>query len=141
MTIYITLLGIGLEVVRVRMLNVLLVDDNPEILAMNRQILQYLGCRVTAYTDPLRALKLVQRHNPYDVIITDIKMPVMNGVDFFRAVKHLHPHAVIIFTSVSSSTEMHKVIRVKGVCDYLFGGCFTIGRFKKALDNAARLSA
>jgi two-component system, NtrC family, C4-dicarboxylate transport response regulator DctD len=119
------------------MVDVLLVDDNPEILTLNKRILQHLGCRVTAYSEATRALTLLEIHNPYDVIITDVKMPVMNGVEFFHAIKHRHPDAAVIFTSVSSYAELQSVAihQLKGAVDYLFGGCFTISRFKKALEK------
>lgn len=124
-----------------KMVNVLLVDDNREILNLNKRILQYLGCRVITYQDARQALKLLEYINPFDVIISDVMMPNLNGVQFLKEVKKRHPDANIILTSVATSPELHLGAQVKEASYCLFGGYFTINHFKKALDSTLPMAA
>lgn len=118
------------------MWNILLVDDTPASLTLNKHLLRVIGCNVTTSSCPLEALKLLERDNPFDAIITDIRMPKMNGVEFFHAVKALHPRATVIFASVCSQTEWKHVIPAQVAAYSLFGGYYTVNRFKSALENA-----
>ena len=69
---------------------VLCVDDEPAILAMLERALgsQY---EVVARTDPEAALALVQPGR-FSVVISDMKMPGMSGVEFLEQVKKIDPH-------------------------------------------------
>jgi CheY-like chemotaxis protein len=122
------------------MVNVLLVDDTPEILILKKRILQHLGCRVITYSEAAQALKLLEYINPFDVIITDMMMPNMNGIQFLEAVKTRHPNARVIVTSVSPYPELKSRAKRKGAAYCLFGGYFTIDHFKQAL-SAVQLRA
>jgi CheY-like chemotaxis protein len=117
------------------MLNVLLVDDNPDILSLNKHLLMHLGCSVTTRNDPCNALQLIEESNPFDVIITDVKMPKMNGIEFLKAVRARYPFAPIIFTSASSHAEMKLLVPPEEAKHSLFGGCFSLSRFKAALEG------
>jgi len=49
-------------------------------------------------------LELFKQHNP-DIIVTDIKMPKMNGIDMIKAIKDINPDIKVIFTSAHSESE------------------------------------
>lgn len=49
-------------------------------------------------------LELFKKHNP-DIIVTDIRMPKMNGIDMVRAIKEINPNVRVIFTTAHSESE------------------------------------
>ena len=67
-------------------LRVLLVDDDPLVLAALGRSLLRAGCRVTAVSTPEEALALLRgRPDDYDVLLTDLSMPGMTGLELARA--------------------------------------------------------
>jgi len=80
---------------------ILLVDDNVEFLDSTRDVLESEGYEVVTANNGLDALHLSQR-DPYDVVLMDIKMPRMNGVESFIKMKADRPRIrVILFTAYS----------------------------------------
>jgi len=76
---------------------VLVVDDEPQLVAIEKQMLTRLGYRVTACHDSTEALEIF-RNQPkaFDVVITDMSMPRMNGAAFSRAILAIRPDTPII---------------------------------------------
>ncbi len=71
-------------------LYVLAIDDDPTILQMVKDILQAHGHTVTTAPDAETGLQLLQSQSPdkpFDLIVSDIMMPGMNGLEFLQAVK------------------------------------------------------
>ncbi len=62
---------------------ILLVDDEKEIRAVLRELLSERGCTVTTCESAMAGLQCAERM-PFDIVISDIKMPGMNGVTFFE---------------------------------------------------------
>ena len=75
-----------------------MVDDNRMGLVARQAVLEELGYRITALTAPAEALELAAREK-FDLIITDYKMPVMDGIEFIRRVRKHAPAAPIIIIS------------------------------------------
>lgn len=69
------------------MTKILIVDDDPDILELLRlEFEDDPTCRADITTDVAKALALARKH-PYKVIITDWRMPVMNGTEFVSALR------------------------------------------------------
>ena len=66
-------------------LNVLVVDDMPAIRRMLRQMLQHLGVKgdIREAGDGQEAWEVLQER-PFDLVVCDINMPRMNGLDLLR---------------------------------------------------------
>jgi PAS domain S-box-containing protein len=75
--------------------NILLVDDEEGIRKVLGISLMDLGYRVHTAADGKQALALYHRHHP-SVVITDIKMPVMDGIDLLQHIKQENPEAEVI---------------------------------------------
>jgi len=74
---------------------VLLVDDEAGIRKVLRISLEDGGYRVHTAQDAVRALEIFKKHSP-PVVMTDIKMPGMNGIDLLKALKELNPDVEVI---------------------------------------------
>ena len=76
---------------------VLLVDDEEMLVEMGREMLEELGYQVTAMTDSGKALELFRaRPDQFDVIVTDMTMPGMTGMELARELLHIRPDLPII---------------------------------------------
>lgn len=84
----------------------LLVDDEPNILSALRRLLRQDGYQITAETTPEAALVRLQAE-PFDVIISDQRMPSMTGVEFLRRAKQTRPETMRIV--LSGYTELESV--------------------------------
>jgi two-component system response regulator HydG len=97
---------------------VLILDDEPEMLENCQRILTAAGYSCLLTGDPLEAVLLLGSDRP-DVVITDLRMPVMDGMDVLkqaREIDHLCPVIVLTaFASIESAIEAVK----QGAFDYL----------------------
>jgi len=81
-------------------LRVLLVEDEPMVRSLARRILERAGCHVTDIPNGPAALQWVATHGPeFDVLLTDVVMPGMNGAELARALADQHPEMGIVFMS------------------------------------------
>jgi PleD family two-component response regulator len=67
---------------------ILLVDDEPDICMVYQIVLQDAGYECVSYTDSVKALQEF-RPNYYDLILLDIKMPVLNGFELCKKIREL----------------------------------------------------
>lgn len=82
---------------------ILLVDDNRNGLVARRSVLEELGYQITATTDPEEALKLFES-TCFDLLITDYKMPNLDGVELIRRVRQSKRDIPIVLISGFADT-------------------------------------
>ena len=82
---------------------ILLVDDNSLGLMARRSVLQELGHRVFTSPNAAEALELCGKHS-FDVVVTDYKMPKMNGIELIGRLRKLHPATSVILISGFADT-------------------------------------
>lgn len=94
--------------------SILLVDDDPALLRVVTQILERGGHSVVTSSSPAEALEIAKAQGPFDVLVSDVVMPGMNGVDLARQLRDAGDvHAVILMSgypesSVPISTMLEK---------------------------------
>ncbi|MFU2325788.1 CheR family methyltransferase [Pseudomonas sp. NFX98] len=89
---------------------VLLVDDSKDVMDVLQMLLEMEDAHVEAFSDPLLALKAAKDGN-YDVIISDIGMPVMDGhalIQAIRQITHLKHTPAIALTGYATSNDQKK---------------------------------
>lgn len=98
--------------------SVLIVDDDPMLARAVRRLLTGAGYEVTVAADGSAALEAIQRQ-PFDVIVSDIQMPGMTGVDLLRGVRaHDLDVPVILMTGAPSVDTAMEAVSL-GALQYL----------------------
>lgn len=118
--------------------SILVADDSLTMRMLLRNILQAAGYGVTLAHDGRSALDEVERKGRFDLVISDLRMPRMDGVELCRAVRRSrHPHVpFVVVTSVGDAEERRKALEA-GADGYIVKSDFEQGHF---LDLVARLS-
>lgn len=98
--------------------NILVVDDEAIVLKSCERILTSEGFNVDTATTAKKALSLLEK-NFYDLIITDIKMPEMDGIEFMKEVRKKNPDINIIVITGYPSQESIKAALSLRIIDYL----------------------
>jgi DNA-binding NtrC family response regulator len=97
---------------------ILLVDDEERFRTNLKKMLAAQGFDVTARASGPEALDELARQ-PYDVILLDVRMPVMDGLETLAAIKKNHPDSeVIILTGHASVDAAAEIIRL-GAAEFL----------------------
>jgi DNA-binding response OmpR family regulator len=79
---------VGKKVSRIKTGSILVLDDDFDINNIIKLALQSHGYDVFGFTDPLLALEHFRiNHSTYSLVLSDLRMPVMNGFEFVRQVK------------------------------------------------------
>jgi putative two-component system response regulator len=96
-----------------------IVDDDPQIGHLLTKYLTKKNYVVTSFTSPKQALKHLE-NKPVDLMITDMNMPEMNGLEVIKAVKESNPKLpIILMSSEFPNTErMDEMIKL-GVSDFI----------------------
>jgi signal transduction histidine kinase len=100
-------------------IGILVVDDEDAVRTVLSNVLQDDGFKVSEANSGEAALKLFKQR-VFDLVISDIVMPGMNGIELLEKIKHLNPATeVIIITSHASLDTAVQALRC-GAYDYLF---------------------
>jgi two-component system phosphate regulon response regulator PhoB len=96
---------------------VLVADDQPEITKLVSLSLQNEGFRVLTASDGPSALEHLSESNP-DVLLLDIMMPGMSGIEVLREVREHHPVPVIMLTARGAAAQVSEGLNL-GADDYV----------------------
>lgn len=99
---------------------ILVVEDSRVFQKRCLQVLEKHGALVEAACNGQEGLDLLQRNNyNYDLVFTDIEMPVMNGIDMARLIRERAPELPVLFNSAISNPAFIKDIKASKLGDYL----------------------
>ena len=92
---------------------ILVIDDDEDILNLFSDFLRKEGYGVTSFLDPLKALEEIDRRpQRYSIIITDIRMPGISGIELIRRIYKInHDIKVIIISAFELNGEDLRNIR------------------------------
>ncbi len=100
------------------MSNILLIDDERAIRKTLSDILSFEGYKIKEAADGEEGLKMFQEKN-YDVVLCDIKMPRMDGLEFLDKATALNPDVPIVMVSGHGNIETAVDAVKKGAFDYI----------------------
>jgi CheY-like chemotaxis protein len=88
--------------------HVLVVDDDPTVLAMMSRILDAAGYVTTRASNGLDALQRIRDHpRAFNAVVSDILMPKLDGVELRERITHLRPSLPVVLLSGYSPPDLH----------------------------------
>jgi two-component system NtrC family sensor kinase len=78
---------------------VLLVEDHPDVSVVARDYLEQFGCRVIQAGSAEIAIEALNKRRDIDLVLSDIVMPGMSGLELGRLVREYHPEIAVILAS------------------------------------------
>jgi CheY-like chemotaxis protein len=79
--------------------HILVVDDDPDVRGVIAQDLQQMGCVVTEAESGRAALTMLERETRCDLVIVDLVMPGLSGLETLRLAQRSRPELRVLFTS------------------------------------------
>ena len=101
-----------------RPVRVLLTDDEELYAESLAKVLRRRGMEIRTARDGFEALSLISAEE-YDVIVLDMRMPGMDGLELQRKIKEIHPNATIIIMTAYASVETAVEAMKQGAYDYV----------------------
>jgi CheY-like chemotaxis protein len=83
-----------------KMKNILIVDDEPDVCTVLKQVLEQYGFSADSYDDPILALENFKT-GLYELLLLDIKMPEMNGFLLYQEMKKIDNKIKVCFLTAS----------------------------------------
>jgi CheY-like chemotaxis protein len=103
--------------------NILVVDDEEYILEIMKELLTELGHTVTTFSSAPKALDNFKQ-NRYDIVLTDLGMPEMNGLEMATKIKEFSPQTLVIMMSGWGLSLDEK--NTSNVIDYIINKPFSV---------------
>ena len=123
---------------------ILVVDDDPEVLSLAVDVLEMAGYAVLSTSDPRHAIRLARTHAvPLHLLLTDVVMPLMNGLQLAAEVRALRPEVKILLMSAYRTKEIDDYRTRLGLRGLFLDKPFTVAALTMAvrslLDDSASM--
>lgn len=98
--------------------NILIVDDEEVVRLSHLRSLESADCNALAAEDGAEAITVMEQH-PFDVVLLDLRMPGLDGMDVLKTIKQRWPDSeVIVITGYPSIESAKEAVRL-GAFNYL----------------------
>jgi CheY-like chemotaxis protein len=97
---------------------ILIIDDDEMVLRVTQDILVGEGFEVVATADGPRGIELYKNHSP-DLVLLDLALPTMNGLEVLRRIRDIDPEAVVIMVTGYGTKDASEVALRYGAYDFL----------------------
>ncbi len=98
---------------------ILFIDDEKSIADLGKQVLTRLGYQVDAFESPVEALEtFIEAPEYFDLVITDMTMPDMNGLELSKRIKRINPAIPIIICTGNSALIDKDAAKAIGISAY-----------------------
>ncbi|MDI6789210.1 MAG: response regulator [Thermodesulfobacteriota bacterium] len=99
-------------------LDVLLLDDEPIVGNRLKPALAKIGCNVEVFEDPYKALERI-REKVFDIIVTDIMMAGVNGIEILERAREKSDHTKVIMITGFATAALAREAMDKGAFDMI----------------------
>ncbi|MBK9710693.1 MAG: hybrid sensor histidine kinase/response regulator [Kouleothrix sp.] len=114
---------------------ILVVDDEPYMCDVCMRTLQRGGYQVAATSDPHAAVQMLRGDQRFDLLLTDIKMPAMSGLELALIAREQDPAiAIIVMTGFATMENLQQSVQ-RGIADFL-SKPFELDHLRLAVDQA-----
>ena len=118
---------------------ILIVEDEPDMLQLLKRSLEpELNCMVVTAPSAEKGLKHLEQGS-FDLVLADIKMPGMNGLDFLQMIKHDYPQQTVVMMTAFGQIDMAVEAIRSGAYDFItkpFEHDTLVLRLDKALERS-----
>jgi len=97
---------------------ILIVEDDEEMRSLLKDFFMEEGFEIDAVSNGSEAFRRLVKE-PFDLVITDIRMPGLTGLDILPGIKKLQPETSIIVITAFGSEEVHRRAFERGATAYL----------------------
>ncbi len=97
---------------------ILIIDDDKEMRSLLKDLFEGEGFEADEAGNGLEGLNRL-RKEPFDLIVTDIRMPGLTGLDILPGIRKLQPHAFIIAVTAFGSEQVNRESLARGATAYL----------------------
>jgi DNA-binding NtrC family response regulator len=122
---------------------ILIVDDEPDMLQLLKRSLEPdLGCSVLTTTSAREAVKRIAEE-PLDLVLADIKMPEMDGLELLEVIKRHRPELTVVMMTGHGSIDTAVTSMKNGAHDFItkpFDHETLVVRLEKALERSELVS-
>ncbi len=112
---------------------ILIVDDNPNMSALLSEMLEVFDRESEVAEDGMEALQKLQAGN-ISMVITDMRMPKMSGLELLQKVKEQHPKVKVVLISGYSSSDIESQAQ-EGHADGFLGKPLMMADIEKLLND------
>jgi DNA-binding NtrC family response regulator len=116
---------------------ILIVDDEESVRYSFRKLFREPGCEIIEAGNGLEAITVIKKDLP-DLVLMDIEMPGLNGLDAIQKIKALHPQLPVIIITAFGTTERVIAAMKYGAYEYLEKP-FDVGRLKEVVSEALEM--
>jgi len=116
------------------MAKILVVDDDQDMREFLEILLTREGYEVASASGGKEAIGLCKKHK-FDLVITDLKMPKVDGIDVLKSIKEISPETMVILITAYASGETAVAAMKEGAYDYLEKN-FNVEDFKTVIKDA-----
>lgn len=126
--------NVGARKMGSRSLKILLVDDEPELVATCARFLERLGHSCLSAYDGARAIELAAQQSP-DLVVTDLQLPEHDGLEVTRRVREALPRTPVILITAYNRPTTAEAAFGAGASAYL-PKPFSLADLRRAIDFA-----
>ncbi len=116
-------------------LEILVLDDEEIVCTRLKTALEKAGYIVETFADSRQAKTKIEQHR-FDIVVTDLKMANIDGLELFNLVKQKWPDCEVIIITGFATVEVTREALLRGVRDVI-AKPFKIAQFKKLIDQVA----
>ena len=119
-----------------KLLEVLLLDDEPIVGRRLKPALDKIGCHVEIFENPREAVARIDQKD-FDIVVTDIRMEEMDGIQVLEYVQKKCPRTKVIMITGYAKVELAREAMDKGVFDFI-AKPFRPDDLRRIIANAAQ---
>jgi DNA-binding NtrC family response regulator len=112
---------------------ILVVDDQESMRTLLRDMLEVIGYEVTVAEGGDEALRLMQA-GAFDLVLTDLNMPSMDGTALLRAIKSVNPELPVVIITGYGTYHTEKRVMREGANGYISKPC-TLAKIESTLSG------
>jgi DNA-binding NtrC family response regulator len=116
---------------------ILVIDDESEIRNLLKEVLLTEGYEIDVTSNGAEGLEIIKRKGPFDIVLTDIKMPTMDGIELMKHIRKNWPDIAIIIMTGYADINSARIAIKQGAYDYIRKP-FNISEMMTSIENTLK---